>query len=505
MTVQLIIIVAYFALTVAIGLWSSKKAGSSEAFHGAELGVGAIVCASTGEWLGGTATTGVSEYGFIFGLSGAWYTIANGIGVMFLALCFARLYRSLNSVTVPGIIEKFFGRKARTVSGILLTIVMLAVGLSQTIAAGKLGQTLLGLDFSLTCIIFSVIFIVYTLAGGMKAVTSTNTIHIVCMYGGMILALVLALGLVGGFGGLVGGVRAVEAAESGKDYFNMFSIGGVKVSSWITASLLGACTAQAGLQPVLAAKDVKTARKACIITAVVAAPFGFFTAFLGIVAKVMSHNGTLLDSAGSLVTDGKLALSTLMYNMPPVVSGIVLASILAAILSTISPIILASGTMVTKDLYHRHINPDADDKKLLLVSRLTTAASGVICCIGAIALVDSSAILDLVYSAYALRGSLFIVVIFGILWKKTSSRAACLTMLLTAIVAVTWEVFSLITGNCPIAPWFSTTYAAVLSAVAGTVLFTLLMPSSGAELAYREDVVATYGLRKQNLSGEVDA
>ena len=83
---QVIIIVLYFALTVGIGIWSSKKSKSSDSFHGAEMGVAAIVCASAGEWLGGTATTGVSEYGFTYGLSGAWYTIANGSGVMFLAL-----------------------------------------------------------------------------------------------------------------------------------------------------------------------------------------------------------------------------------------------------------------------------------------------------------------------------------------------------------------------------------------------------------------------------------
>ncbi|MCD8343086.1 MAG: hypothetical protein LUC19_01680, partial [Oscillospiraceae bacterium] len=176
--VQLIIIILYFALTVAIGIYSGKKSNSSDAFVGAGMGILAIVCASTGEWLGGTATTGVSEYGFNYGISGAWYTIANGIGTMFLALCFAKLYRSIGTITVPGIIQKFFGMSARTVSSILLIIVMLAVGLSQMIAAGKLGQSLLGFDFTATCIVFAIIFIIYTLAGGMNAVASTNVMHL---------------------------------------------------------------------------------------------------------------------------------------------------------------------------------------------------------------------------------------------------------------------------------------------------------------------------------------
>ena len=131
MSTQLIVIIIYFAVTVLIGVLSGRKSKGSDSFVGAQMGLLAIVCASTGEWLGGTATTGVSEYGFNAGISGAWYTIANAVGTMFLGLCFAKLYRSVDSVTVPGIIQQFFGRKARTVSSALLIFVMLAVGLSH--------------------------------------------------------------------------------------------------------------------------------------------------------------------------------------------------------------------------------------------------------------------------------------------------------------------------------------------------------------------------------------
>lgn len=487
--VQTIIIILYFAATVAIGLWSSKKSKSSDSFHGAAMGMFAIVAASAGEWLGGTATTGVSEYGFNYGLSGAWYTIANGIGVMFLALGFAKLYRSLSSVTVPGIIERFFGVKARTVSSILLTIVMLAVGLSQMIAAGKLGQSLLGFDFTVTVIVFAIIFIVYTLAGGMNAVASTNKMHLFVMYGGAIVALIFAVSKVGGWGGFMDGIDAVEAADSSKNYFNMFSIGGTKVSSWIIAGLLGACTAQAGIQPVLAAKDVPTAKKACIITAFVAAPFGIFTALLGMVAKVMSHNGTLIDTAGNLVTDGKMALPTLMMHLPPVIGGLVLASILAAILSTVSPIILSAGTMVTKDLYQRVLRPNASDAEVLKMSRITTALSGVICAVGAIFLVNASAVLDLVYAAYSLRGAIFIVVLFGIYWRHASQKASCISMVCTGVVAVLWVAVKLVTGAYPISIGtfaITETYAAVVVAAVCMLVFSKIFKPTVEEIARKK-------------------
>lgn len=486
MSVELIVIILYFALTVAIGIWSGKKAKTSDSFHGAEMGLMAIVCASTGEWLGGTATTGVSEWGFTYGISGAWYTIANGIGVLILALFFAKLYRSLSSVTVPGIIEKFFGVNARTVSSVLLTFVMLAVGLSQMIAAGKLGQSLLGLPFTPTVIVFAIIFIIYTLAGGMNAVASTNQLHLFVMYGGAILGLVMAVYMLGGIGDFSSGVKAVEAANEGTNFFNMFSIGGSKVSSWIIAGILGACTAQAGIQPILAAKDVKTAKKASIITAFVAAPFGIFTALLGIASRVMSHNGNLLDLAGNNVTDAKLALPTLMMNMPGggLVGGLILASILAAILSTVSPIILSSGTMVTKDIYQRVLKPDASDKQVLKMSRITTAIAGVICCIGAIALVEMSSVLELVYAAYSLRGAIFVIVLFGIYWKMASQKAACISMVLTGVSAVAWVGVKLVTGAYPISIGsfaITETYVAVGVALVSMLILSLIFKPNDEE------------------------
>ncbi len=213
MTLQPLIMLIYLAITVFIGIIAKRNAKSSSSFHGAGLGVLMCVAAGTGEWLGGTSTTGVSEYGYEFGISGAWYTLANGIGIIFLAIFFAKLYRSLDTVTVPGIIEKFIGPDARTVSSILLTFVMIAVGTSQIVAAGTLGVSVFGMDYVTAVLILGTGFIIYTLAGGMVAVGYTNILHIIAMYSGVILAIVLV-------GKDVGGIAGMQA-ELPESYFNM--------------------------------------------------------------------------------------------------------------------------------------------------------------------------------------------------------------------------------------------------------------------------------------------
>ena len=164
------------------------------------------------------------------------------------------------------------------------------------------------------------------------------------------------------------------------------------------------------------AEIAKQAKKACIITACVAAPFGLFTAMLGMASRVMYENGTILEGTEVGVA-AKSALPEFMMNMDKVVpsfspavagilGGLVLASILAAILSTVSPIILAAGTMVTRDVYQRVLHPEATDEQVLKMGRVTTAIAGVICCVGAMAIWKLSTVLELVYAAYSLRGAL---------------------------------------------------------------------------------------------------
>jgi SSS family solute:Na+ symporter len=464
MSIQFLIIMAYFVATIAIGTYAKKKSTSSDAFHGAGLGVLMCVAAGTGEWLGGTSTTGVSEYGYSVGISGAWYTISNGIGVMVLALLFAKLYRSLDTVTVPGIVEKFLGVKARTVSSILLIFVMIAVGASQVIAAGTLGVTILGLDYNLSVIILGIGFIIYTLAGGMTAVGYTNIMHLIAMYGGVILALVLV-------GRDIGGLQALQTALPANPFFAWLGIGMPKVSSWIIASILGACTAQAGIQPILAARDVNVAKKSAILTALVVAPFGVFTALLGMAARVKFPD----------LGNAKLALPTLMMGLTPVAGGIVLASIMAAILSTVSPIILASGTMFTKDLYQRVLKPDASDKQVLFVSRLSTGLSGVLCMILAIFMYGSARILDMVYFAYTIRGSLFVVLLFAIYWKGTSPKGAVWAMITTGAVGLFWVGYKAVVGSYPIHPNITETYAAVAVALVSTIVYSLIFNDKKTE------------------------
>lgn len=455
--IQLVVIL-YILITIGISFWTKKKAGTAKHFEGNNLGLILCIVAGAGEWLGGTSTTGVSEYGYLYGLSGAWYTVANSLGICVLAIFFAKMFRRLNTSTVSGIIGKFIGKRAKMVSAGILIFIMIAVGTSQMVAAGSLGETLFGLDPTVSILVLGAGILLYTCLGGMLAVGYTNILHLIVMYAGAILAVVLCLGDVGGFDNLTQSLP--------ESYFSPVSIGAPKVISWVIASVLGACTAQAGLQPVLTSKDEATAKKSSFGIAAIVAPFGILMALLGMIAKVKFPE----------LANAKLALPTLLLSLPTLPSGFVIASLCAALLSTAAPIYLACGTLFTRDIYQQ-LHPQRDtqeDKKVLWVSRLTTLAGGTICILLALLLHNSTTILDMVYFAYSLRGSMFIILLLGIVWKRLNPKAAIAAMLMTALAGFFWIIYKNIFGVYPIHPDFSETYIAVLVAFVTSVAGSLL-------------------------------
>lgn len=457
---QGIIVIAYVIVTIVIGVCSRKKAKTSRSYDGVGLGFCLCVVAGAGEWMGGTSTTGVSEYGYIYGISGAWYTIANGLGICVLALFFARLFRSLESPTVSGIIGKYIGRKARMVSGWLLLLVMMAVGVSQMVSLGTLGETLFGLNASMSIILLGYGVLLYTVCGGMMAVGYTNILHMVVMYGGSILALVLCFGDIGGW-------RTLTDTLPGS-YFSVSAIGIPKVSSWLIASVLGACTAQAGLQPVLGAKDEHTAVTSSYAIAALVAPFGILTALLGMIAKIKFPD----------LQNAKLALPQLLMTMPAYAGGIVMASVFAAVLSTAAPIFLACGTIFSRDIwgeFKTSVRMSGQDDKVLGVSRTATFVAGTLCILTAVAFKNSSTILDLVYFAYSIRGSLFIILLLGIYWKRISQAGAIIGMALTGVLGMFWIGYENVFGTYPISPYLTETYIAVIAATVFTVVGSLLI------------------------------
>jgi SSS family solute:Na+ symporter len=431
-SVYLVVIIAYFASVVALTLWTKKAASRSAAEYlvaGRNLGlfVCAVVVAS--EWLGGLSTIGVSEQAFRLGsLEPILYNLATATGMVIIGVTVASHYRRKQVHTVSEMVASLFGPRARHVSAVAFLIAYVTLAYVELQTCASVLSPLFHLSWPAAVILSAALITLYTYMGGMHALAIAAILYLGTRYLGLGTAVLIGLGKVGGFAGLQEKLIAVGGPAN---YYNPFAGDLSYALSLLLGGILGGMAAQASIQPIFAAKDARTARRASILAAVFIAPYGLMTALLGLMART----GLFFDP--TTIVDPKTVLPRLLTSpafIPPVLGGVALAAMLAAILSTMGPVNFAIVTIAVKDIYHGLINRTANDAAIIAVARRLVVL--VTLAIIPLAIGIRGAILDSGYVSYAIRAIGAIVILFGIYRSRwISSRAANLAFTIgTAVI-----------------------------------------------------------------------
>jgi SSS family solute:Na+ symporter len=367
MNVYIPVIVAYFAAVMALGPWTKKVASRSASDYlvaGRNLGVFVCGVVVASEWLGGLSTIGVSEQAFHTGsLEPILYNLATATGMMIIGFTVASHYRRKNVHTISEMVERIFGPTSRHISAgaFLLAYITLAYVELQTCASVM--SPLFHLSWPVAVAISAAIITVYTYVGGMHALAIAAILYLATRYLGLGTAFVAGLAKVGGFAGLQ---QKLVVVGGPANYYNPFTVSLSSAFSLLLGGILGGMAAQASIQPIFAAKNPQTAKWAAILAALFIAPYGLMTAFLGLMART----GMFYDVKS--IVDAKTVLPRLLTTpefIPPLLGGLALAGMLAAILSTMGPVNFAIVTIVVKDVYHAFINKDANDDRIVAVAR----------------------------------------------------------------------------------------------------------------------------------------
>ncbi len=413
MNISLLIIPAYFVFIIIISFTTRKiSSSSSSSFLVAGRNLGLATCAAVvaAEWLGGMSTIGVSEKAFTLGsLQPALYNIATATGMVIIGFTVASFYRKNNVHTVSEMLQNLFGKKIRGISAIPFLIAYITLGFVQLQSCAGVISGVLGINWYIAILISSVIITTYTYIGGMHAIALTNVLHLLVMFLGIGLAFVIGIGKIGGFSMLK---SQLIVSGSPSNPFNPFDANLGYAFSLLLGGILGGMAAQASIQPIFAAKDPTTAKRAAIASAFIIAPFGIMTAFLGMIARV----GNFFDVDS--ITNTKMILPTLLMSenfIHPVLGSIALAGILAAILSTVAPVNFAVVTIAAKDIYQGIQGSKVDDRRVLKIARKLVILVNLI--ILPLAIFSKGAVLDNAYISYAIRAIGAIVIVFAIYRK----------------------------------------------------------------------------------------
>uniref|UniRef100_A0A7C3N8P2 Sodium:solute symporter family protein n=1 Tax=candidate division WOR-3 bacterium TaxID=2052148 RepID=A0A7C3N8P2_UNCW3 len=431
MNIYSIIVLLYFFLIVSISFVTKKIAQRSSAdYLIAGRNLGTFVCAVVvaAEWLGGMSTIGISEKAFkTMTLQPILYNFATATGMIIIGFTVAYHYRTRNVHTVSEMLKSIFGDQIAAISAFAFLIAYIVLSYVQLQTCASVISPILKIDWTLSVIISAVIITLYTYVGGMYALTITGIVHLVAMYFGLGLATIIGIYKVGGFANLHNTLQSFGAPTN---LYNPFSGNVSAAFSLLLGGVLGGMAGQASIQPIFSAKDPQTAKKAAVLSGIIVAPFGIMTGLLGLMART----GKFFDPS---TIKGNEALGTILTTpsfINPILGGIALAGVIAAILSTVGPVNFAVVTIATKDIYQNFSKKGKDDSKILETAKNLVVLINLITI--PLALLLRNAILDTAYISYAIRGIGAIVIIFALYFKGLITKTGVKLSFIGGVVVI---------------------------------------------------------------------
>ena len=201
---ELIIIAVYFLSVITIGVASRRKArGVDDFFVAGRKGSSLLITGSLlATIIGGSATVGMAGLGFTQGLTGAWWLLVGSIGLVVLGLFFAEKVRRFGLYTLPELVGKQYDERMALAASVLIVVAWIGIIAAQIVASGKI-LSVLGIGSPLLwMVLFTVVFVTYTLLGGQYAVIRTDSLQAVIIFAGVFGGLALVLSHLGGWDGL---------------------------------------------------------------------------------------------------------------------------------------------------------------------------------------------------------------------------------------------------------------------------------------------------------------
>lgn len=436
----LIGVLAYeLIVIVGLGLWlqrnHSPSSGDDEfALAGRDLPVPVVAVTLALTVLGTAHILGVFEMTWMMGAVAVWFSLAHVILLTFVCLGTGIWVRKLGVSTVPQLLSQLFGLETRLLVSCVMAGVLFGILTVEAQGIGIIFATLTDWDIQTGAIVGGVLGIMYVIFAGMREIGWVNLVNAIVMYIGLIVATIfVAFALPEGGFDAVGQFYKDSGQESA---ISIWGTPGLLINFAlvnVVAVVFSQSVNQMLLQPAMSAKSENTIKKALWIAAPVNGLFGVFAVVLALAARAQPEFANLPDAP-------KIGVTTMLIEyLPPWLGALLLASFLAAILSTFAIIALSIATIFTKDIYQSLYKPDATAKQLTMMIRL------VILVVASIAIAVASLlppILAAMIWLFAWLVPVFWLVLSGLWWKRHNGVAVA-TLLLAWAANAAWSFTSL--------------------------------------------------------------
>ena len=431
------IVVFYFVAIVALGCWAGlrkKRSGQASDYFlaGKSLGWPVIGLALFATNISTVHLVSLAQEGYTNGLAYGNFEWMAPFILIILALFFAPFYIRSRITTLPDFLEKRYSRVSRDWLSVMSIVSAIFIHIGFSLYAGAVVlKGMFGFDEMHSIILIAGLTGIYTIVGGLLAVVWTESVQTIILLLGAIILTAISYVKVGGWVGLREGIdphlltiMRPSGDASGLPWYSVL-LGYPIIGIWYF------CTDQTIVQRVLGARDEQHARIGPIFAGFIKILPVFVFVLPGLICLALVNKGVIpaLPLTAEGEPDAAQTYSHMIaYLLPVGIRGIVAAALMAALMSTVSGALNSVATLFTYDLYKRW-DTVASERKLVLVGRVVTFVGMVLAVLWSPYCGKFPTVFQGINAAIAyIAPPIVVVFVFGVFWKKASSRA-CITTL----------------------------------------------------------------------------
>ena len=439
-----IVFAIYFVIVASYGLWvyrRKKQATTSTKDYFLAEGsltwwaIGASLIASN---ISAEQFVAMSGNGFTMGLAISTYEWMAALTLIIVAVFFIPVYLKNKIFTMPQFLHQRYNSTVAMIMAVFWLLLYVIVNLTSILYLGAIAiHGISGVDFSV-CIGLLALFAVIITLGGMKVIGYTDVIQVFFLIlGGLVTTYIAVTAVAAHYGktGITDGLSLLY--HQANDHFHMIikkdnpsygDLPGLTVligGMWIVNLNYWGCN-QYITQRALGA-NLKTARGGILFAAFLKLLMPLIVVLPGIAAYVL-YKQNVFDAlnTASITSNHDNAYPVLLNLLPTGIKGLSFAALTAAVVASLAGKANSIATIFTLDIYKKKINPEATDKKLVVVGKITVVVAmilGVV--ISPFLGIDKKGGFQFIqeYTGFVSPG-IFAMFILGFFWKKASSNAA---------------------------------------------------------------------------------
>jgi SSS family transporter len=444
--IHLVVILLYLFTLIGIGMYKAGKIKTQSDFAvaGRSLTPWVLVGTMLATWMGTGSILGNAGKTYDTGMAALILPLGSILGIVLLTKIAGKV-RAFEKFTVPEILGDRFGPSARMLSVIALVIAYMVIVSYQFNAGGAVLNTVLMdetgnslISIQTGTIIAAIFIIAYTMLAGLVSVAYTDVANGIIIIFSFVIAIPIFLAQAGGFSGMAASFEAMGKPEH-MNFFGVYST--MDIFNFCLPPFLLIMGDANMYQRFFASKNAKGAEQATKVLI-----------FAVLLAELMIIFSAWVVS--SMIPDAEVGKYVLIYAahklLPTFLGAMMMTTIVGIIISTADSFLLVPATTLMRDVYLNYINPKANEKKIVLLSRVLVLGLGIIAYIVSLGFAKSSGFFERALYAYTIYGAAITPsLVAALFWKRATKEGAVVSILTGTVTTLLWKEAAFIQNIIP--------------------------------------------------------